>query len=188
MEKNVKQALIDIVGQANFTDALIDLVSYSCDSSDHQHRPDGAVWPLTADQVSKILALANETRFPVVPRGAGTSLTGSAVPIKGGLILDMSRMNRILDIRIPDRLAVVEPGVVYADLERALAPSGFFFPPGPRQWKCLYDRRKCGHQCRRNPGSQIRGNTRLRQGSEDRPAGRTNRALRYGLHEVCLGL
>ena len=131
MEERLKQALIDIVGKANFTDALIDLVSYSYDSSDHHHRPEGAVWPVSAEQVSRILTLANENRFPVTPRGAGTSLTGSAVPIRGGLILDMSRMNRILDIRIPDRLAVVQPGVVYADLERALAPSGFFFPPDP---------------------------------------------------------
>jgi glycolate oxidase len=131
VEESLRRAVIDIVGQANFTDALIDLISYSSDSSDHHHRPDGAAWPKDTEQVSKILLLANEKRFPVTPRGAGTSLTGSAVPIRGGLILDMSRMNRILDIRIPDRIAVVQPGVVYADLDRALGPSGFFFPPDP---------------------------------------------------------
>jgi len=135
MQEHIKQAwisdLIEIAGRGNVTDALIDLVSYSYDASDHCHRPDAAVWPASTEQVSKILLLANERRFPVIPRGAGTSLTGSAVPIQGGVVLDMSRMNRIIEIRIPDRLVVVQPGVVYADLEKALARSRFFFPPDP---------------------------------------------------------
>jgi glycolate oxidase len=135
LDEAIKQALMDIVGQENFTDHLIDLVSYTYDASDHDHRPEGAVWPTTAEQVSKILILANEQRFPVTARGAGTGLAGGAVPVRGGIVLDMCRMNKILDIRIADRLAVVQPGVVYADLERALAPHGFFFPPDPASGK-----------------------------------------------------
>ncbi len=131
MDDSIKQALIDMVGEENFTDLLIDLVSYSYDSSDHDHRPEAAVWPTNTEQVSKILCLANKHRFPVTPRGAGTGLVGAAVPAFGGLILDMCRMNKIIDIRIPDRLTVVQPGVVYADLEKALALYGFFFPPDP---------------------------------------------------------
>ena len=131
MDDSIKQALIDIVGQSNFTDSLIDLVSYSYDSSDHHHRPDAAVWPATSEQVSGILIMANEHRFAVTPRGAGTGLAGAAVPAGGGLILDLCRMNKILDIQIVDRRVVVQPGVVYADLERALNPYGFFFPPDP---------------------------------------------------------
>jgi len=135
LDDAIKRALMDIVGQENFTDHLIDLVSYTYDASDHDHRPEVAVWPNTAEQVSKILILANEQRFPVTARGAGTGLAGGAVPTRGGLVLDMCRMNKILDIRIADRLAVVQPGVVYADLERALAPHGFFFPPDPASGK-----------------------------------------------------
>lgn len=131
MERRIKEVLRQIVGPPNFTEALIDLVSYSYDASDHSHRPGAAVWPTTKEQVSQILSLANEERFPVIPRGAGTGLAGAAVPVRGGLVLDLSRMNRILEIRIPDRLVIVEPGVVYADLERALVPHGFFFPPDP---------------------------------------------------------
>jgi len=71
----------------------------------------------------------------VIPRGAGTGLAGSAVPVSGGLVMDLCRMNRILDIRIPDRLAVVQPGVVYADLQKALSPHGFSFPPDPASGK-----------------------------------------------------
>jgi len=111
------------------------MVSYSYDSSDHDHRPAAAVWPTSAEQVSRILQMANEERFPVTPRGAGTGLAGAAVPCRGGLVLGLCRMAEIRDIRIPDRLAVVEPGVVYADLEKALAPHGFFFPPDPASSK-----------------------------------------------------
>ena len=131
MDDSIKQALIDIVGQENFSDLLIDLVSYSYDASDHKHRPEAGVWPTSSEEVSRILILANEHRFPVTPRGAGTGLAGAAVPASGGLVLDMCRMNKILDIRIADRLTVLQPGVVYADLEKALAPHGFFFPPDP---------------------------------------------------------
>jgi glycolate oxidase len=131
MQENLKLAFKEVVGLSNFTDQLIDLISYSYDASDHDHRPEAALWPTTTDQVSKILSLANEHRIPVTPRGAGTGLAGAAVPIQGGLVLDLCRMNKILEIRIADRLAVVQPGVVYADLERALSRYGFFFPPDP---------------------------------------------------------
>ena len=135
MNKDIKKALIGIVGEQNFTDLLIDLVSYSYDASDHDHRPDAAVWPTDAEQVSMILNIAQKSRTPVIPRGAGTGLAGAAVPVGGGLVVDMCRMNRIIDIRISDRLIVVQPGVVYADLQKALAPYGFFFPPDPASGK-----------------------------------------------------
>ncbi len=131
MDDNIKKALIDIVGEDNHTDRLIDMVSYSYDSSEHSHRPDCAVWATTTEQVSQILKLANENKIPVIPRGAGTGLSGMAVPVKGGIVLDLNRMNKIKDISIEDRFAVVEPGVIYADLDKALAPSGFCFPPDP---------------------------------------------------------
>ncbi|WP_338599106.1 FAD-binding oxidoreductase [Desulfoferula mesophila] len=126
---------MEIVGEEHFTTELIDLVSYSYDGSDHNHRPEAAAFPADTAQISLIMQLANERRFPVVPRGAGTSMTGSAVPIKGGLVLDLVRMNRILEIRIPDRQVMVQPGVVYAALQKALAPSGFCFPPDPASGK-----------------------------------------------------
>lgn len=135
MDGRLRQALIDIVGEQNFTDSLIDLVSYSYDASEHSHRPVCGVWVETADQVSEVLKLANRENIPVIPRGAGTGLSGMAVPVKGGVVLDLNHMNKILKVSIEDRLAVVQPGVVYADLERALAPYGFFFPPDPASGK-----------------------------------------------------
>jgi glycolate oxidase len=131
MNNTIKQALIEIVGEKNYTDSLIDMVSYSYDASEHKHRPSCAVWPEATEQVSEILKLANTEKIPVIPRGAGTGLSGMAVPVKGGVVLDLNHMKNIIKISIEDRLAVVQPGVVYADLEKTLAPYGFFFPPDP---------------------------------------------------------
>ena len=135
MDPKIKQALIDIVGKEHFSDSLIDLVSYSYDASHFTSRPFCGVWPQTAEHVSEILKLANLQKIPVIPRGAGTGLAGMAIPIKGGIVLDLNRMNRIKKISIEDRLAVVEPGVVYASLEKALAQYGFLFPPDPASGK-----------------------------------------------------
>lgn len=131
MDEKVKQSLIDIVGEENYTDSLIDMVSYSYDASEHSHRPLCAVWPGSAEQISEIIKLANREMIAIIPRGAGTGLSGGAVPAKGGIVLDLSHMNEILEISPENRLAVVQPGVVYGDLEKALAQSGFFFPPDP---------------------------------------------------------
>ena len=135
MDERIKQALIDIVGKNNLTDDLIDLISYSYDASEHSHRPDCGVWPQSAEQISEIMKLANRENIPVIPRGGATGLTGMAVPSKGGIILDLNHMNRIIKISIEDRFAVVQPGVVYDDLEKALDKHGFFFPPDPASKK-----------------------------------------------------
>jgi glycolate oxidase len=125
------QKLIEIVGEGNFTDKLEELVPYSYDASMNVHRPDAAVWPESTEQVSEIVKFANEFKIPVVPRGAGTSLSGGVIPIHGGIIIDLSKMNRILEISIENRYARVQPGVVCDDLNRELAKHGFTFPPDP---------------------------------------------------------
>lgn len=135
MDTKIKETLVSIVGEDNFTDSLIDLVSFSYDSSGLNQRPEAAVWVQTTEQVSAILKLANTHKIPITPRGAGTSLTGSAVPRQGGLVMDMSRMNKILAISIEDRQVMVQPGVVFDDLNHHLADTGFFFPPNPASGK-----------------------------------------------------
>ena len=127
----MREELITIVGEENYTDQLVDMVPYSYDASMNFHRPSAAVWPESTEQVSKIVRFANEHKIPVVPRGAGTSLSGGAVPIQGGIILDLSRMNKILEISIENRYARVQAGVICDDLNRALAKHGFTFPPDP---------------------------------------------------------
>ena len=186
MDSAIKQQLIDIVGRENFTDLLIDLVSYSYDASDHSHRPEAAVWPTHSEQISKILILANEHRFPVTPRGAGTGLAGAAIPSSGGLILDLCRMNRIIDIRISDRLAVVQPGVVYADLERALVPFGFFYPPDPASASVC----TLGGNVATNAGGMRGAKYGVTKdyvyGARGRSAGWEDHEIRIRLHEIRL--
>ena len=131
LSPEVRQALIDIVGREGYSDSLIDLVSGATDASEYTVRPRVVVWPITTEQTAAIMTLAHDKGIPVTPRGAGTGLTGMAVPMQGGVVIDFARMNKILDIRVADRLAVVQPGVVYADLQKALAVHDFFYPPDP---------------------------------------------------------
>jgi glycolate oxidase len=161
MDDRIKQEFIKIVGEENYTERLIDMVSYSYDASEHFHRPSCGVWPETAEQIAEIMKLANREAIPVIPRGSGTGLSGMAIPAKGGIVLDLSHMNKILKISIEDRLVIVQPGVVYETLEKALAPYGFFFPPDPASGKVCTLGGKRGHQRRRGQGGQIRNNQGL---------------------------
>lgn len=113
------------------TTALSELCCYSGDGSQIKGKPEYVVFPKTTDEVSQILAYANEHLLPVTPRGAGTGLAGGAVPVHGGILLDMSQMNQILDIDIDNIQVTVEPGVIQDKLNEALKPHGFFFPPNP---------------------------------------------------------
>ncbi|MCX8118757.1 MAG: FAD-binding protein [Desulfobacterota bacterium] len=125
------EKLIEMVGRDNATDQLEELVPYSYDASMNVHRPDAVVWPESTEQVIQIVKFANEEKIPIIPRGAGTSLSGGVVPIQGGIVIDLSKMNRILEISIENRYARVEAGVICDDLNRELAKHGFVFPPDP---------------------------------------------------------
>jgi D-lactate dehydrogenase (cytochrome) len=102
------------------------------DESYHdEHKPDLVVYPLNAQEISQLLAYANSRKIPVTPWGAGTSMEGNPIPVHGGIVLDFSKMNRILEIREKDLQAVVQPGVVHTELNQKLAKHGLFFPPDP---------------------------------------------------------
>lgn len=94
-------------------------------------KPDVIVWPEDSKQVSQILKYANERRLPVTPRGAGSSLSGNVIPVNHGIVMNMRRMNRIVEVFEKDLQARVQPGVVYDELNAKLQPSGLFFPPDP---------------------------------------------------------
>lgn len=93
--------------------------------------PDVVVKPATTEQVSGVLRLASRESLPVTPRGAGSGLAGGAVPVRGGIVLSLERMNRILEIDVENLVAVVEPGVVTNDLCRAAAERGLFYAGYP---------------------------------------------------------
>jgi glycolate oxidase len=122
--------LIQIVGEKNVKTDLIERLCYSRDLSVHEAVPDVIVFAKNAEEISKVMSLANSQKIPVTPRGSGTSAVGGALAAKGGILLDLSRMNNILEIDKPNGYVVVEPGVLCNNLNAALAPS-HFFPPDP---------------------------------------------------------
>jgi glycolate oxidase len=124
-----------IVGSEHTLTDEADLFLYSYDASFPEFRPDLVAFPRTAEQVSAIMALASEERVPVVPRGAGTGLSGGSVPLKGGIALGLSKMSRLLNVDPDNLTATAEPGLVNAHLQAALAPLGLFYPPDPASMK-----------------------------------------------------
>ena len=107
------------------------LTAYAADALGRGHAPDLVVIPGTTTEIAAIARLCNEHRVPLVVRGAGTGYTGGAVPIAGGVVLSMERLNRILEIDQANLLAIVEPNVITADLQRAVEQVGLFYPPDP---------------------------------------------------------
>jgi len=104
---------------------------YGGDDSRRWAMPAAVALPRTREESAEVVRACRRHRVPVVARGAGTGTTGAAVPTLGGVVVSFARMTRILDIRAADRCAVVEPGVLNGDLQRALAPHGLFWPPDP---------------------------------------------------------
>jgi glycolate oxidase len=124
-------ALAAIVGREHASSAAEDRVCYGTDAAKSRALPDVVVRPGSAGDVSRILGLANARRIPVYPRGAGSGLTGGAAPLRGGIALEMMRMNRIISVDRDDMVAVVEPGVVLSDFQAAVERKGLFYPPDP---------------------------------------------------------
>ena len=120
-----------IVGREHVTTAEEDLLCYAYDATNQHCRPDAVAFPANANQVSDILRLANEYRFFVVPRGAGTGMTGGALAVQGGLVLVMTRFSRILAIDTDNLVAEAEPGVVTGHFQEVVEEEGLFYPPDP---------------------------------------------------------
>ncbi len=128
---DLKKQFLAIVDDVRWLDNKEQLVCYAYDAFVEESMPDAVIFPETTEEVSQILALASVHQLPVTGRGAGTSVCGAPVPVRHGLVVCFSKMDRIIDINTRDRYVIVEPGVVNADVQAALAPYGFFFPPDP---------------------------------------------------------
>jgi len=127
----VLEELQGIVGTENVFSDRVECLSYSRDMSVHKGIPDYVVFAKSTEEVSQIMKLATRERIPVVARGSGTSVTGAVLPVKGGILLDLHLMNRILEIDPKNFYARVEPGVICAQLNGVLAKQGLMFPPNP---------------------------------------------------------
>jgi len=125
------KALEGVAGKDAITREPEDLVCHSFDATGHSSMPDMVVFPATTLEVSKILELATQYKVCVTPRGSGSGMTGGTLPLGGGIVMAMSRMNRILEIDTENLTARVESGVVTGDLHTAVERLGLFYPPDP---------------------------------------------------------
>lgn len=133
--KPKKSALFDdvslLIGKENVLSTIEERICYACDGTKQKYLPDVVLRPHTTKHVSDVLHYAYKHEIPVYPRGAGSGLTGGAVPIEGGIVLDFTRMNKIAEIIPEDLTATVEPGVVTQTLQNEVAKYKLFYPPDP---------------------------------------------------------
>ncbi len=127
----VAEEIENVVGKGNVVSSVAGLYAYGFDASIHHHMPDVVARVHNVHEVSKIVRIAYEHGIPVIARGSGTALSGQSIPIEGGIMLDMTPMNKIKEIRVEDLYCTVEPGIIYGKLNKELAKKNFFFPPSP---------------------------------------------------------
>jgi glycolate oxidase len=135
MKREIINKLKSIVGKDRLTTAPEELLCYSYDGTGREYPPEAVVFPANTGEISAIMQLANATPFPVVPRGAGSGMTGGALPVAGGVVIALSLLNRILEIDEANQVAVVEPGVITGDLRKKLEKRGLYYPPDPASLK-----------------------------------------------------
>ncbi len=131
IDKATLDAIGDIIGAENLITGAQALAEYASDATKLQFMPDAVALPGNTQEISRILRLATDKGFPVIPRGAGSGMSGGALPVKGGLILAMNRFDRILEIDQQNLIVRTEPGVVTARLQEAVEAVGLFYPPDP---------------------------------------------------------
>jgi glycolate oxidase len=132
----LRRGQIDELRSAVSADGLItgdsQLQTYECDGlTNFRVMPDAVVLPRTAGQVQAVVRLCARDRIPFVSRGAGTGLSGGALPAAGGIVISLARMNRILEFDFANRQVVVEPGVINAHVTQRVAARGYFYAPDP---------------------------------------------------------
>jgi glycolate oxidase len=132
MKQTTLKKLKEITGSKNYLDSQEDKICYSYDGTPLiETLPEAVLFPENEDQISKIMLLANEEKFAVVPRGAGTGLSGGSVPVSNSVVLVMTRWNKILEIDQANLTATVQPGVVTGEFQREIEKTGLFYPPDP---------------------------------------------------------
>ncbi len=126
------EKLAAIVGKENLFYDKAHLIAYSYDATRERYEPDAVIFPKNEEDVSNILRYCNEQGIAIVPRGAGSGFTGGSLPAKGGIVLAFEKhMNKILEIDMDNMVAVVQPGVINIDLQKAAEAKGLFYPPDP---------------------------------------------------------
>jgi len=124
--------LRQIVGADGVLHDPVDVLTYECDGLPHlRTSPAAVVLPSSALDVQNVVRLCARARVPFVPRGHGTGLSGGALPVAGGVVIALARLNRVLDVDIPNQRVTVEPGVTNLEITRQVAPFGYYYAPDP---------------------------------------------------------
>ena len=132
LDARVVRELERICGHDGIVREPLELLTYECDALPYMREtPAVVVLPSSAGQVQAIVRLCHGAGVPFVARGHGTGLSGGALPVPGGVVIGLSRLNRVLDVDIPNRRVTVEPGVTNLEITRRVAPSGYYYAPDP---------------------------------------------------------
>jgi len=132
MTESVLEELRRICGGEAVLHEPLQLLTYECDALLHlRETPAVVVLPQCAAHVQAVVRTCSRERIPFVARGHGTGLSGGALPVRGGIVISLARLNRVLDIDIPNRRVVVEPGVTNLEITRQVAPFGYYYAPDP---------------------------------------------------------
>src|SRR5579885_381390 len=135
IQETVLASVEELLGPRGYLHLPEDLALYEYDGSVDKARPELVAFPRSTDDVAALVRLANQHEIPIVGRGAGTGLSGGAIPRAGGMIVSFARMNRILEIDFDNERAVLEPGVVNLEITQAVERQGYFYAPDPSSQK-----------------------------------------------------
>jgi glycolate oxidase len=135
MDRSVLKELRGVVGRDNVLDQSVGLQTYEYDAYGERSLPGAVVFLHSTAEVSAVVKILDRAGVPFVPRGYGTNLNGGSLALDGAVVLELGRMNKVLDIDVPNRCAVVEPGIFTWDVSTALAPLGYYFAPDPASLK-----------------------------------------------------
>lgn len=134
MRQTLKTELARTVGKRWASDRPEDLVAYSYDAFTMENKPEIVLYPSSTEEVSEIMKIADRETIPVTARGSGTNLAGEAVPLRGGIVIALTRMNRIISIDKARFMAKAQPGVINFEFQQAVAREGLLYPPDPASW------------------------------------------------------
>src|SRR5437870_8533300 len=131
-QDSLVRELREIVGDKNVLSEPDELLVYECDGlPQHKYPPRAVIFPNSTEQASAVLALLHDENVSFAPRGAGTGLSGGALAVNRGVVIELARMRKILHLDAENRVAIVQTGLVNAHLSRAVAPFGLYYVPDP---------------------------------------------------------
>jgi glycolate oxidase len=132
MDHRIVEQFERAIGTESVITEPVQLVTYECDALPHlRNTPEIVLLPRSAADVQAIVRICNKEGVPFVARGHGTGLSGGALPVPGGVVISLAKLNRVLDIDIPNRRVTVEPGVTNLEITRQVAPFGYYYAPDP---------------------------------------------------------